>query len=244
MNTTLTIAQRVLLQLKHDKKFFILMLLAPFIVIYFLKVFMNAMPAHFPVERYSLPIVAFVIYFFSFLLCSLVLVQERTKGTLERLFINGASKHEIIMGYLLGYSGLAFLVAGSILVSTLLLFNFSYTTETILQLLAFLLLMSVVSTLFGIFISTFARTEMHLFPFIPLVTLPAMFFSGLLVDVNLLPTWAQYLAYTLPLYYANINIDKIVTANFDHIFWGNIIVLNMFILGLLWLSAMTFKEVE
>ena len=41
------------------------------------------------------------------LLCAISLVQERTMGTMERMFVNGFRRMEIIAGYVLGFLGLA-----------------------------------------------------------------------------------------------------------------------------------------
>ncbi|MBA3953727.1 ABC transporter permease [Candidatus Dependentiae bacterium] len=245
MNNAFIIASRVLSQLKRDKKFFISTLLAPFIVIYFLKTFMDTLPATIPVDRYALPITAFVVYFLSFLLCAIVLAQERTQGTLERMFINGVTRTNIMSGYTLGYSFLALLVTIVALGETIYLFNLHYSWQTVLALFGVIWLLSLVSIMFGIFISTFARTEAQIFPFIPLVALPSIFASGLLVDVAKLPVWAQWTAHGLPLYYANNIILKLIAGTADN--WDmikNLGALGLFVIAFLVLASFTFKQTE
>lgn len=245
MNNALIIASRVLSQLKRDKKFFILTLLAPFIVIYFLKIFMDTLSATVPVDRFALPITAFVVYFLSFLLCAIVLAQERTQGTLERMFINGVTRTNIMSGYTLGYSFLALLVTIVALGETIYLFNLHYSWQTILALFGVIWLLSLVSIMCGIFVSTFARTEAQIFPFIPLVALPSIFASGLLADVAKLPVWAQWVARCLPLYYANNIILKLITGTAEN--WDmlqNIGALGLFVIAFLILASFTFKVTE
>ena len=245
MKNIFTIAQRVLQQLKRDKKFFLLTLTAPFVVIYFLKLFLDTLPATIPAAQYVMPLAAFVVFFFSFLLCAILLVQERTQGTLERLFINDVTRTEIIAGYTLGYMLLATLVAGTILAESLYLFNLSYSWSKIFSLFAIMWLVSLTSIMLGIFISTFARTQAQLFPFIPLIALPSLFLSGMLSDISLLPNWAQNSAHAVPLYYANTAIKKILTdtPNFIDIL-PSIAMLIFWALLLLTLASHTFKETE
>jgi ABC-2 type transport system permease protein len=247
MNNALIIALRTLTQLKRDKRFFILTLVAPFIVIYFLKTFMDTLPPSISVHRYVIPLTAFVVYFLSFLLCAIVLVQERTKGTLERMIINGVTRTHIMSGYTLGYSMLAMLIAAIALIQTVVLFSLSYSWAILATLFVVIWLLSLVSIMFGIFISTFARNEAQIFPFIPLIALPSIFASGLLADVSLLPTWTQWVAHALPLYYAN-NIIVQLTSGSGFIPLSTLLLngamLMLFILFFLVLAAFTFKEVE
>ena len=95
------IGRRVVKELVKDKKLFVLSVVAPLIIIYFLKLFMDCMPNNYPVARYVMPISAFIVHFLSFLLCSIILVQERTSGTLERMFVSGFKKISIIFGYII-----------------------------------------------------------------------------------------------------------------------------------------------
>ena len=91
---TLTIARRVVRQLIRDRRLLALSVVAPLVIIYMLNIFFDTMPPGFAVARYAMPVAAFLVHFLAFLLCALVLVQERTAGTLERMFINGFGRAE------------------------------------------------------------------------------------------------------------------------------------------------------
>jgi ABC-2 type transport system permease protein len=54
----------------------------------------------------------------------------------------------------------------------------------------------------GIFLSTFARNEFQAVQFIPLVVVPQILLSGLLVPVSSEPQWMQWISNVLPLTYA------------------------------------------
>src|SRR5437764_10123068 len=134
MTQALAVTQRVVTQLFHDRRLLGLSIVAPLVIVYFLKLSFDTMPPGFPMARYAVPAAAFLVHFLAFLLCAIVLVQERTAGTLERMFINGYRRAEVIGGYVLGYLGLATLQAVAALTEVLLLFRLSYDVSVLLAL--------------------------------------------------------------------------------------------------------------
>lgn len=245
MRRTVLVARRVLRQLVRDRRLLGLSIVAPLAVVYLLKLFFDTMPPGFNVARYAVPVAAFLVHFLAFLLCAIVLVQERAGGTLERQFINGFRRHEIIGGYLLGYLGLATLQAAAALTEVVLLFGLDYGARTLLALFAVVWALAVASVMLGIFVSTFARREGQVFPFIPLVILPSVFLSGLLIDSDRLPGWAELLGRLLPLRYANTVIQELIRPGgaLGNV-WGSLAALGAYSLVLLLLASRTLPETE
>ena len=242
MNHSFIIGKRVIKELVKDKKLFILSVVAPLILIYFLKLFMDGMPDDYPVARYVMPISAFIVHFLSFLLCSIILVQERTSGTLERMFISGFKKTSIIFGYVIGYFGLATLQAIIVLAETIFLMQLDYSLDVITLLFLTIWILAIVSVMLGILISTFARHEGHI---IPLIIFPTVFLSGLLIDLENLPLWAEYLGMILPFHYANNIIQELITNNIDiDIIYTNFFYLLVFMIGLFLVASKTLKDTE
>lgn len=245
MKRTLLVTRRVLSQLIHDRRLLGLSLVAPLVIVYFLKLFLDTMPPGFDAARYAVPVAAFLVHFLAFLLSAVVLVQERTAGTLERMFINGYRRPEIIGGYLLGYLGLATLQAVGALTAVLLLFGLSYDAGTLVTLFVVIWLLAIASVMLGIFISTFARHEGQVFPFVPLITVPSVFLSGLMVDPARLPTWAEWAGRALPLRYANNVIQEMIAPGGTLAdTWLNVVALLGYIVVLLALASWTMREVE
>ena len=242
---TFVVAQRVVKQLLHNPRFLVLSIVGPLVIVYFLKVFFDTLPPTFDVARYAVPVAAFIVHFLAFLLCAIALVQERTAGTLERMFVNGFRRTEIIGGYVLGYLGLATFQAAVVLTEVIWLFELDYEAQTLATLFLVVWLLAITSVMLGIFVSTFARRESQVFPFIPLIALPSVFLSGLLVDVDLLPTWAEWLGHIFPLFYANNVIQEVIqpTGILEDV-WGNLAVLAGYGVALLLLASLTLREVE
>lgn len=245
MKHTLIIARRVLLQLKGDRRFLTLSIIAPLIIVYFLKLLFETFPPFVNVKSFTIPTSAFIVHFLSFILCAILLVQERVRGTLERMMIGGFSKTSIIGGYTLGYFGLATLQASTVLAESIWLFKLSYDPKTVVLLFIVIWLLAIVSVMLGIFISTFAKQEIHVFPFIPLIILPSVLLTGLIIEPDGLPVWAQIIGKCLPLHYAVNIIHEIIKPEYqisDTLIDFGILI--GYIFGLLVLASLTLKETE
>ena len=243
MRPAFIIAHRVLSQMKGDLRFLVLSLIAPLIIIYFLKLLLDTFPPMIDVRSYIIPVSAFIVHFLSFILCAILLVQERTRGTLERMMIGGFSKTAVIGGYTLGYFGLATLQAITALAESIWLFRLRYDSETMLLLFMVVWLLAIVSVMLGIFISTFAKHEGQVFPFIPLIILPSVFLTGLIIDPSGLPLWALIIGKCLPLHYA-LNIIHEITRP-EYKIADTLVDFGMlagFIFLLLGLASFTLKE--
>jgi ABC-2 type transport system permease protein len=243
MKHTLLISKRIYKQLLGDKRFLGLSIIAPFIIIYFLKILFDGFGPFFPSTRYIVPAAGFIIYFLSFILCAILIVQERNNGTLERMFVSGFKKIEIIGGYTFGYLGLATLQSIIVVTEVYLLFDLNYSFGIVISLFLVLWLLAIVSVMLGIFISTFARSEAQVFPFIPLIILPSVFFSGLLIDTERLPDWAIWFGHILPIYYSNqIVLDLVKPEGSLSNNFFSLTVLFLYGVVLLILASKTLKD--
>lgn len=207
------VAARVLRQLARDRRFLVLSLAAPVAVIYLLRVFFDAFQQPFvDTTQYVVPVSAFIVHFITYVLCAVVLVRERTAETLQRMFVNGYRQREIVGGYVVAYSALATLQCLLVLGEVKLLFGLTLPARVLAMTFVVIWLLAVTSIAIGILVSNFARNEGQVFPFIPMVILPSVFLSGILLPVSGLPPWARVLARVVPLYYAN-DVLRHVLAN-------------------------------
>ena len=152
---------------------------------------------------------------------------------------------EIIAGYVLGFLGLATSQAIAGLAEAIWLFELDYDEETLVMLFVVVWLLAIASVMPGIFISTFARHEDQVFPFVSLIILPSVFLSGLLVDVDELPTWADWLGHAFPLFWANDVIQDVIESGwtFEDV-QGSLAVLVAYSVAVLLLASLTLREIE
>jgi len=243
---TLAITERVYRQLWKDRRFLILSVAAPLLVIFFLKVTLDALsPAGVADNSFVMPVVSAIAFFLAYLLCALALVRERTRETLARMFISGYRRGEIVIGYLLGFAGLATLQALLALVEANLIFKLSYTFNLQVSLFLVIWLLAIISVALGIFFSNFARNEGQVLPFIPLVLFPSVFLSGILTQgVDRLPSWAQMLSYLIPLRYASDIIQSLISNGTLLAQGGSLLTLLVYGVLLLGVATLTLREYE
>ncbi|MEX2144401.1 MAG: ABC transporter permease [Anaerolineales bacterium] len=123
-----SVTQRVLHQLKHDKRFIGLSLVVPIAIIYVLYIFFDSLNNPFlDATTYVFPFGAFIVHFLTFVLTAIVLVRERVTETLTRMMVNGYRQMEIILGYLLAYTTLATAQSLLVLAEITWLFELEYS---------------------------------------------------------------------------------------------------------------------
>jgi ABC-2 type transport system permease protein len=237
LNQSLSVAGRVVRQIVHDRRFLALSLIAPVLMIYMLYLFFAAVRRPFfnPAE-FVPPVAAFMVHFLTYITCAIVLVRERTQETLTRMFVSGYTRAAIIGGYLLAYSLIAFLQTLLVLIELIWLYQLGYNAGELLRFAIVIWLLAIISIALAILISNFARNEGQVVPTIPLVLVPSVFFSGMIVAADLLPNWINWLRYTSPMYYAT-NIIKTLSDG-----WGSVPPLLAYGMVVLVVAIFTLRE--
>ena len=173
-------------------------------------------PGSDPISPYAPALVGFFIYFFVYLLTGVSFLRERTGGTLERLMATPVAQPEIVTGYTLGF-GLFAIVQVAILMCWVLgtvhvpsigpLPAFAIGlgvpisgSPLVAYVVVVVLALGAVSL--GIFLSTFARAELQVIQFIPIVLVPQFLLSGVLFPVSSLPEVVRFFVPFMPLSYA------------------------------------------
>ena len=235
---------RVLRQIARDRRFLGLALLAPLFVVYLLKVFLASVDVpFFRAETIAVPAGAFIVHFITYVLTAIVLVRERSEQTLARMFANGFRQREIIGGYMAAYTALATLQSALVLSELAWLFELDYPASRFASLYLVMWMLSIISMSLGIFVSNFARNEGQVLPFIPLVVVPSLFLSGVIIPVEDLPAWTRALSRLTPLYHADAVLDPLLKTG------GRLVDAGWALLGLpvygvvvLTLAAFTLRE--
>ena len=154
-------------------------------------------------------LIGFFAFFLIFLLTCVSFLRERTGGTMERLAASPMTRGEIVVGYMLGFGLFALVQSAVIVLFTAYVLQVRYSGNLLWVFLVTLLL-ALAAVNLGIFLSTFARTELQAVQFIPLVIVPQGLLSGLLWPVKDMPGWLQAVAQVLPLTYANSALTNIM----------------------------------
>ncbi|HET9613402.1 MAG TPA: ABC transporter permease [Candidatus Limnocylindrales bacterium] len=186
-------------------------------------------PTDDPVASFAPAIVGFFAYFFVYVLTGVSFLRERTGGTLERLLATPVTRGEIVAGYTMGFGLFA-------TIQVIVLLAWALGTVHVPAIgplpafavglgipaagspvLAFLvvLLLAVGAVSLGIFLSTFARTELQIIQFIPIVLAPQFLLSGVIFPVSTLPSVLQPLVGVMPLNYAVDGLRQVFIRGAD-----------------------------
>ncbi len=146
-------------------------------------------------------LIALLLIMISALLTSIAITREKETGTLEQILVSPIRSHQIILGKVLPYIVLAFLVGAVILLIGIFLFNVPFRGS--------LLLLTLLSTLYiitslslGLLISTIAQTQQVAMMIALIATLlPTFMLSGFIFPIPSMPTLLQYITYLVPARY-------------------------------------------
>jgi ABC-2 type transport system permease protein len=196
-NNALTIAQRTITQLVHDRRTMGLMIFAPLLIASLVGV---STPDKRMLDVLAPAILAMLVFFFGFLLSGISFLRERSQGTMERLMASPVTKMDVVGGYLMGF------LIFAVLQTLIIFFYMIYVLQIgfhgdLWQIVIFQILIGILAVCLGIFISVFAKNEFQMVQFIPLIIVPQMFLCGLLWPIDQMPNYLQWIANFLPLTY-------------------------------------------
>jgi ABC-type multidrug transport system permease subunit len=202
----LAVARRVVLQILRDPRFIALSLIIPCAIVVLIKLVLDAWPAlrlvGVDAGENALPAGAFVVHFVAYVLAAIALVRERTSGTLDRMLVATIRRAEIVIGYVLGFAVLACVQSVLVVTTIAILFDVPHLGARLPVVLLVVLLLALASIGLGLLVSSTARSEGQIFPFIPAVIVPSLLLSGLLIPFGELSPPLQVLGRLVPLSYA------------------------------------------
>ncbi len=213
MNLIITAAtvRRVLAQLRRDPRTVALLLVVPCLLLSLLWwVLEDRGPAF---DSIGAPLLAVFPFIMMFGVTSVVMLRERTTGTLERLLTMPLHKLDLLVGYGLAF-GLA-AAAQAVLASGLMvgLLDLDIAGPVwVLTLVA--VLVALLGMALGLFVSAFATTEFQAVQFMPAIVFPQVILCGLLVPRDQLPPVLEAVSAGMPLSYS-VDAMQEVTRHAD-----------------------------
>jgi ABC-2 type transport system permease protein len=197
------------------------------------------------IDYFAPAVIGLGVFFFSFILIEMNLIDERRKGTLPLLLQCPFDKGDIILGYLAAFSILSMIQTTLIIIMANLLYGVSFGTG-ILQFISLYIVavvMGWISLVLGLFLSSFARTEFQAVQFIPLVLFPVFFLSGIIIPLIQIPEAIRWISYLIPITYGihllqQIAIEGYILEPFNSDFIAMILFFLLFLIG----SRLSLKE--
>jgi ABC-2 type transport system permease protein len=236
---TLATANRVLHQVRHDRRTVGLLLLVPLVLMGLLAWIFQNTPVF---DRIGAPLLGVFPFVVMFLVTSVATLRERQSGTLERLLTLPVAKADLVGGYAVAFGLLATVQA--LIASAFALWVLGLDVAGPAWLMVVVAAVdAVLGTALGLFVSAFAATEFQAVQFMPALVLPQFLLCGLLVPRDSLPDLLRWLSDALPLSYA-VDAMRTVTTQSQALgdVAGDVGIVLAFTVGLVALGAATLRR--
>lgn len=186
-------------------------------------------PALDTLDSFGGAFVGLVVFFLVFVVTCVAFLRERSQGTLERLMASPLRRGEVVAGYAVAFTVLALLQSAEVLVFALAVLHI-HNAGSVALVFGMEVLLAFAAVNLGIFLSTFARTEFQAVQFIPIVIVPQLLLSGVLLPVASEPGWLQAISNVLPLTYAAAGLRDVMLKGAD-LTWASVQVDGAVVLG-------------
>lgn len=159
---------------------------------------------------YMIPgVIAMILYAITSILTATAVVRERERGTIEQLIVTPIRPWELIVGKLMPYVVLAFVMMLEVLAIGHWWFGVPIRGSlSLILLLSGLFLLS--SLGIGLLASTFAGTQQEAMLIVWMTLLPALFLSGFFFPLEAMPEVLQWVSYITPLRYYLVIIRSLL----------------------------------
>jgi ABC-2 type transport system permease protein len=162
----------------------------------------------------SIPsVIAFVLTFLVLLISLIIITRESSSGVLSRLYATPLSALERLLGY-----SIALMLLGILMVCVILAIGIGVFGVVVQGNLALLfsgaVLYALAHIFLAVFLSNFAKNELQAVQMAPLIALPSMALSGMLIPVNAFPDWVQTISKFVPMYYGNKIFEGIMLKGY------------------------------
>lgn len=195
-------------------------------------------------RNFMLPgILALILMITTISLMSMAIVKEREIGTFEQLIVTPIKPYQLILGKLLPFTIIGFVVLVTVMIVMTQWFGIVIRGNKLF--LLFNALLFVLSNLgLGLFISTISKTQQQaMMTSIFMVMMPMIYLSGFAFPIENMPQIVQYLTYVIPLRYFITIIRGVVLKGVGiSTLWPEMLILFLMGVGTLLLSSIRFRK--
>lgn len=195
-------------------------------------------------RNFMLPgILALILMITTISLMSMAIVKEREIGTFEQLIVTPIKPYQLILGKLLPFTIIGFVVLVTVMIVMTQWFGIAIRGSKLF--LLFNALLFVLSNLgLGLFISTISKTQQQaMMASIFMVMMPMVYLSGFAFPIENMPQIVQYITYVIPLRYFITIIRGVVLKGVGiSTLWPEMLILFLMGAGILFLSSIRFRK--
>ncbi len=245
---TFAVTERVLQQLRRDRRTLAMLLVLPCLILTLLWWMFDARDdGGQGFNALGPPLLALIPFVVMFLVTSVTTLRERSSGTLERLLAMPTGKGDFLGGYAIAFGLLAAVQSALAVLLCVGVLGLD-VTGPVWMLVVVAVADAVLGSALGLFVSAFAQTEFQAVQFMPALVIPQILLCGLFVPRDAMPGVLGAISDVLPLSYAVDAMTAVSTtaseafAGVDGGVWTDLLVVVAFALAALALGAATLRR--
>ena len=162
--------------------------------------------------------VAILVFLALLILISISIAKEKEAGTMEMLISAPISKYDIILGKVLPYVSVSFVVMLSIVVVGMMAFGVPFVGSQFMFLLSFLVF-CVPACGVGVWLATYAHTQQQAMLGLIIVAFLSLMLSGAIISTENMPIVLRWISYINPLSHYSFLVRNIMLKGPDWIYF-------------------------
>lgn len=182
-------------------------------------------------------LVAILVFLSLLILITISITKEKETGTIETLISAPVSKWDIIMGKVLPYVAVSFVVMISILVIGLWLYKLPFAGSVTLFMLAFFVF-CVPATGIAVLLSNYTRTQQQALLGVVIVAFLMLMLSGAIFPTENMPKILQYISYINPLSHYAYLVRNLILKGTDIGYFSRQCFMMLVTGGVVWFAAL------
>ena len=163
-------------------------------------------------------IVAILVFLSLLILISVSIAKEKETGTMETLISAPISKYDILLGKVLPYIIVSFVVMLSIAVVGMIVFHAPFVGSQFMFLLSFLAFCVPASGI-GVWLATYTKTQQQAMLGLIIVAFLALMLSGAIVSTENMPLVLRWISYINPLSHYSYLVRNIMLKGPDWLYF-------------------------
>jgi ABC-2 type transport system permease protein len=187
-------------------------------------------------------VIALILTIVTMTMTATAIVKEKERGTIEQLIVSPIRPYQLMLGKAIPFVIIGYADIFIVVLAGLLWFRVPIAGSfSLLLILSGLFIMTTLGL--GLLISTVSQTQQQAMMLGFFVNPPFMLLSGFIFPIASMPEPVQYLTYFIPLRYFLVIIRGIFLKGIGlDILWPQAVILLLFGIGVLTLSALRFQK--
>ncbi|MDD5457494.1 MAG: ABC transporter permease [Candidatus Margulisbacteria bacterium] len=187
-------------------------------------------------------VLAMLLTMITLFLTAVNIVREKEKGTLEQLLVTPIKGGELILGKIIPYAVLGFILLNVGILTSGIIFGIWIKGNLILLYLLSIIYMMTTLGL-GILFSTVARTQLQAMMMAFFYSFFSIMLSGFFIPIENMPDVIQAFTYCMPLrYFMQVTRGIFLKASGLSALWPEMVMLTIFGVGILVVASLRFRK--